>query len=163
MNVKQERMWGMLCHLSAFTGCVIPFANIIAPLIIWLTQKDKSNFVEEHGRESLNFQISVTLYAFIAGILTVIGIGVIILAGLGIFNIIFLVIASINANDGNNYRYPFTIKFIKPKSTTIYKNSTQTYPVSKNGSRSVIRKCASCGKILESNDKFCKDCGSPVS
>ena len=70
MNEKQERTWAMLCHLGAFAGLIFPFANIFAPLVIWLIKKDESLFVEDQGKESLNFQISMTIYCVVAAILT---------------------------------------------------------------------------------------------
>jgi len=70
MDESQEKTWGLFCHLSAFGLFVFPpFGNILGPLIIWLIKKDESPYVDKQGKESLNFQISFTIYAFIAGIL----------------------------------------------------------------------------------------------
>ncbi len=57
MNEKDARTWAMLCHIGAFAGYIIPFGHIIAPLVIWLIKKDESPFVDDQGKESLNFQI----------------------------------------------------------------------------------------------------------
>ncbi len=110
---KQANTWGMLCHLLAFCGFVIPFGNIIGPLIIWLTKKDAFPFVNEQGKESLNFQISMTIYAIIAWLLCFILIGIPLLIAIAISQIILVIIASIKANDGVSYHYPISIKFIK--------------------------------------------------
>ena len=104
---------GMLCHLLALTGFVIPFGNFIGPLVIWLVKKDEMPFVDDQGKESLNFQITVLL-AFIACIiLSVIVIGLLLLPIVGIGALILIVIASIKANEGVHYRYPFTLRLIK--------------------------------------------------
>ncbi|MCU7493980.1 MAG: DUF4870 domain-containing protein [Ignavibacteria bacterium] len=110
---KETKLWGMLCHLSALLMFVIPFGNIIGPLVIWLLKKDISPFVEDQGKESLNFQISMTIYIFVALILMLIVLGIILLVILGIAELILVIIASIQANDGKAYRYPFAMRFIK--------------------------------------------------
>ena len=111
---KDERTWAMLCHFSAlliFVG--IPFSNILAPLIIWLIKKEEMPFVEDQGKEVLNFQISMTIYLLISGILCFILIGIPFVIGLGIFNVIITIIAAISANDGKYYRYPINLRLIK--------------------------------------------------
>lgn len=110
---KDERMWGMLCHISAFAFFIFPFGNIIGPLVIWLIKKDVYPFVNEQGKESLNFQISVTIYAFAALLLSIILIGIPILIALFFFNFIMVVIAAIKSNDGFHYRYPLSIELIR--------------------------------------------------
>lgn len=68
---KQARTWGMLCHLTALCCWVgVPFGNIVGPLIVWLIKKDETPLVDEQGKESLNFQISISIYAIVAAILT---------------------------------------------------------------------------------------------
>ena len=64
---SDERMWGMLCHLSTFAGYLVPFGNISGPLIVWLVKKDEYAFVDDQGKESLNFQISITIYSLVVG------------------------------------------------------------------------------------------------
>lgn len=104
---------GMLCHLLALCGYVIPFGNIIGPLIVWLTQKDKSPFIDHHGKESLNFQITVTIAAFVCIILCFVLIGIPLLFALGIYALIMSIIGAIKANEGRLYSYPYTFRFIK--------------------------------------------------
>ena len=106
--------WAMLCHLlglCAFVG--IPFGNIIGPLVVWLIKGKEYSFVDDQGKEALNFQISMTIYGIIAGILVVIFIGWFLLLALLIADIVFIIIASIKANDGEAYRYPYIIRLIK--------------------------------------------------
>lgn len=113
MDRKQKNMWAMLCHLGAFAGYIIPFGQIIVPLAIWLIKKEESPLIEDQGRESLNFQISMTIYLIISVILTLIIIGFVLLIAVAIFDIVMVIIASVKANSGQRYRYPLTIRFIK--------------------------------------------------
>ena len=110
---KDERTWAMLCHFSTYTGFIFPFGNIIVPLIIWLSKREDLPLVEDQGREVLNFQISMTIYFIISGILCIILIGIPILIGLIIFDFIITIVAAISANDGKYYRYPINLKLIK--------------------------------------------------
>ncbi len=112
-NSKDERMWAMLCHLGAFAGFVCPFGNIIAPLVIWLIKKDQFPLVEDQGKEALNFQISMTIYGLVSAVLCLIFIGFIMLFALAISFLVLTIIAAIKANEGNRYRYPLCIRFIK--------------------------------------------------
>ena len=112
-TTKDERTWAMLCHFSAFTGLIFPLGNFLAPLIIWLIKKEEFPFVEDQGKEVLNFQISMTIYLIISGILCIILIGIPIVIGLIIFSFIITIIATISANDGKSYRYPLNLKLIK--------------------------------------------------
>lgn len=110
---KDERMWGMLCHLSALAGCIIPFGNVIGPLIVYSMKKDEYAFVADQGKESLNFQISILIYLAISGLAVLLLVGILLLIIVGLAALILTVIASVRANDGEYYRYPLTIQFIK--------------------------------------------------
>ncbi|WP_054851550.1 DUF4870 domain-containing protein [Olleya sp. ITB9] len=135
-------------HLSTFARFIFPFGNIIAPLVLWITNKEKSDFVDTHGKQAINFQFSILLYVIIIGTLCIpffafslfnhldildfnyfsdISIKVnspsplfyicgtfTLLAILGfILEIVFIINASLKARDGEDYKYPFTIEFIK--------------------------------------------------
>jgi uncharacterized protein len=110
---KDQNMWAMLCHLSALAGFIIPFGNIIGPLVIWLIKKDEFALVNDQGKESLNFQISMTIYYIISAILIIVLIGILLLIGLALFSLIMIIIAMVKANEGVAYRYPMCIRFIK--------------------------------------------------
>lgn len=113
-NEKQAHTWGMLSHLTAlslFLG--IPFGNIIGPLVIWLVKKDEFPFVDEQGKESLNFQISMTIYAIASIILSLFIIGFFLLGLLAIAELVLVIMASVKASNGEKYEYPFTIRFLK--------------------------------------------------
>ena len=115
---KDARMWAMFCHLSALAGLVVPVVGcIIGPLVIWQIKKEEFPFVDEQGKEAVNFQISMSLYLLISAIiwipLSFVCIGVFIPVAISIVDLIFLLIAAVKANDGHHYRYPLTIRFIK--------------------------------------------------
>ncbi len=111
---QQDKTFGMLCHLLGLAGLVFwLFGNILGPLIMWLVKKDTSEFVDDQGKESLNFQISITIYSVAAGILSLILIGVPLLFAIAIFDIVMIIIAAVQANNGVGYRYPLCIRFIK--------------------------------------------------
>lgn len=102
----------MLCHISALAGYAIPLGNIIGPLIFWLIKKDEMPFVDEQGKESINFQITMTIAMIISGVLILALVGIILLPAVIITSLILMIIASIKANAGEHYRYPLTIRFI---------------------------------------------------
>lgn len=109
----QERTWAMFSHLGAFAGYFFPFGNILAPLIIWLVKKEELPFVEDQGKESLNFQISISIYFLVSALLTLKLIGFLLLFSLVIFSIVMVIVAAVKANSGERYRYPLTMRFIK--------------------------------------------------
>lgn len=110
---KDERMWGMLCHLSALSGLIIPFGNLIGPLVVYSLKKDEYTFVADQGKESLNFQISILIYLMISGIAVLLLVGIFFLLFVPFIAIVLTVLAGVRANDGEYYRYPFCIRFIK--------------------------------------------------
>ena len=117
---QQDRTWAMLCHLSALAGLICPFGNIIGPLVVWLIKKDEMPIVNEYGKESLNFQISMTIYLIAGGILaallSVLVVGVLlfpILGLIGLADLVLVIIASVQANQGVAYKYPLSLHLIK--------------------------------------------------
>lgn len=104
----------MLCHLSALSGWVgVPLGHILGPLLVWLFKKDESPFIDAEGKESLNFQISMTIYLAVSAILIFVVVGFVLIGILFIFNLVYVILASIEASKGQPYRYPLTIRFIK--------------------------------------------------
>lgn len=110
---KDERMWAMLAHISAIAGFIFPFGNIIGPLLIWILKKEEFPFVDDQGKEALNFQISITVYVIVSIILVFVLIGIPLIIIVGLFALVMSIIAAINAYDGNAYRYPLTFRVIK--------------------------------------------------
>jgi uncharacterized protein len=108
------RMWTVLCHASALAGFFVPWAgHILGPLIVWLAKRGDAAEIDDHGKESLNFQISMLIYNLIAGVLCLVLIGFVILGILHILNLVLVIVASIQASEGKLYRYPITIRLIK--------------------------------------------------
>ncbi|HEX8341713.1 MAG TPA: DUF4870 domain-containing protein [Tepidisphaeraceae bacterium] len=110
---KDARLWGMLAHLSSLVGLVIPFGSFIGPLTVWLIKKNEIPFADEQGKESLNFQLTVLIALVVSFVLMFVLIGFILLPLVGIAALVFIIIASVKANNGEHYRYPVSIRFIK--------------------------------------------------
>jgi len=110
---SEERNWAMFCHLAAFSGVIIPFGNVIGPLILWSMKKDQSELVNREGKKSLNFQISMSIYLFVSAFLIIIGIGILLLIALALVNLIFVVMAIVKTLNGEDYKYPLSIEIIK--------------------------------------------------
>lgn len=105
---------GMLCHLLALCGLIgVPFGNVLGPLVMWLIKREEIPFVDECGKEAVNFQISMTIYTIIAGLSALLVIGFVLLPAVLIVNLVLTIIASIRASEGTNYEYPFSIRFIR--------------------------------------------------
>lgn len=110
----EEKKWGMFAHLSALATFVLPVAgNIIGPLVIYLIKKDEFEFVNDQGKEVLNFQITWSLIFIVSIVLIFVGIGILMLIGFGIAWLVLVVVGSVAASNGQYYRYPFTIKFLQ--------------------------------------------------
>jgi uncharacterized Tic20 family protein len=108
------RTWCVLCHASALLGLFFHFlGHLGGPLIVWLIKRADSPEIDAHGKESLNFQISMVIYDAIALLLVIVFIGIPILIGLWILNTVLVIIAAVKASEGKFYRYPITIRLIK--------------------------------------------------
>jgi hypothetical protein len=107
MVKNDEKMFAALIYVLSL------FFPVIAPLIIWLIKRDESSFVDFHGKEYFNFLISIAIYSIASGILSIILIGIVLLGILGIGVLVFTIIAAVKAYEGNEYRFPLIIRFIK--------------------------------------------------
>ncbi len=110
---QDERTWGMLAHLTAFAGFIVPFGNVFGPLVVWLMKRDQSAFVAEQGKEALNFNITILIGAALCGVLVFVFIGILLGVALFIFWLALTIIAGIKAGEGVHYRYPFAIRLVK--------------------------------------------------
>ena len=118
---KQERTLAMLCHIGGLVGTFAPPANLIVPLVIWLVKKDQSAFINEHGKEAINFQINLSVWAVICFVVSFILLFVIVgallmpltLGALWVAALVLGIVASVKAYEGNHYRYPFIIRLVK--------------------------------------------------
>ncbi len=111
--LPEEKNWGMYCHLAAFAGLIIPFGNVLGPLIIWLLKREEYPFVDQEGKESVNFQITVSIAVLVASALSVILIGIPLLIVIVVLFIIFVIKACMETNEGHPYRYPFNLRLIQ--------------------------------------------------
>jgi uncharacterized Tic20 family protein len=113
----EERNWAMGCHLAAFSGYMgIPFGHVLGPLLVWVIKRDTSAFINEHGKEALNYNISISIYFTVCVFLffTIVGIPLAIMGGitLAIADVILRIIAALKASNGEHYSYPMTIRFL---------------------------------------------------
>jgi hypothetical protein len=106
-TTRDERQWAMLCHMSAMLMYLTVIGGFIGPLILWLLKRDEMPLVEDQGRETLNFQITVLVSLAIAGVLMLVVIGIPIFIGLIIYHFVFTIVAAVKASEGVAYRYPF--------------------------------------------------------
>jgi uncharacterized Tic20 family protein len=115
----EEKQWALFAHLSAFTGFFTGIGAIVAPLIIWLIKKDTMPFVNDQGKEALNFNITVVIVVFTLLVFSVmtLGIGLIVSVPLwfliGLLWFVFTIVAAIKASEGVAYRYPMCLRLIK--------------------------------------------------
>ena len=104
---KDDRNMAMLCHLLAI------FTGFVGPLIIWLIKKEDSPFVDDQGKEALNFQITVLIAILVSGLSFFICIGFVLMPAVGIADLVFCILAAVKTSKGEAYRYPVNIRFIK--------------------------------------------------
>lgn len=109
LSDSDQRLWAVLSHVGTLV------LGFLAPLIVWLVFKDRGAFVDDQSKESLNFQISATIYALALGVISLVtlGIGAVLYIPFGIVLLVFVIIAAVKASSGERYRYPLTIRLIK--------------------------------------------------
>ena len=110
---RTETTLAMWCHLGTFGGILIPFANFLIPFLIWLIKKDEYPLVDDQGKESLNFQISLAVYSLISFLLVFVVVGIVLLIVVMLFAVVQVIKASISASNGEKYRYPLCIRVLK--------------------------------------------------
>nr|WP_253260939.1 DUF4870 domain-containing protein [Rhodanobacter glycinis] len=108
----------MFAHLSALlagllTGHWLGVGCFIGPLIIWLVKRESMPFVDDQAKEALNFNITVAIAALVCGLLMFVLIGFVLLPILGVLWLVCVILAAVKANEGERYRYPFALRFIK--------------------------------------------------
>ncbi len=105
--------WAVLCHLSAFAMIVLPtMGHVIGPLVVWLMKRHDHPFIDDHGKESVNFQISITIYTVLVLPLLCVVIGIPLLVAIWLANIVLIIMAAVRASNGGAFRYPLTIRLI---------------------------------------------------
>jgi uncharacterized Tic20 family protein len=104
---QNAKNMAMLCHLLGF------FTSFIGPLIIWLLKKDEDSFIDQQGKEALNFQIAIVIASFVAGLLSFLCIGFLLFPVIAILDLVFVIMACIASSKGEAYRYPVSIRLVK--------------------------------------------------
>lgn len=112
LSDSDARLWASLSHALSLAGYVVPLGNVVAPLIVWLALRERSAFVEEQAKESLNFQLTQLGVALIFVALTLIGVGCVLLLIQLVFELVVVIQATLSANRGESYRYPLTVRLI---------------------------------------------------
>lgn len=108
-----SRNWALWAHLlGLLAGYVIPFGNILAPLVIWLMKKEEDAFVARHALEAMNFQLTVLLAYIASGILILVVIGIPLLFAVFLAQVILSIMATMAASRGDEYRYPWTLRMV---------------------------------------------------
>lgn len=110
---KEINQWNFFIHLSQLSGIFIPLGNIIIPLVLWQIKKDQWPEVAEHGREVMNWQLSLLIYVIVGYILVFFLVGFVVLLALCIAFLVFAIVGAIKAQDGTLWKYPLTIRFLK--------------------------------------------------
>lgn len=110
---KETNTWAMILHLSLLAGLIVPFAGLIAPIVIFFIKKDELPGIVPHGHAVFNWMISALIYAIVSAILVIIVVGLLGLLAVAILSIIFPIIGGIKASDGEVWPYPLSIKFFK--------------------------------------------------
>jgi uncharacterized Tic20 family protein len=110
---QRTRQWGLLLHLSVLAGFVVPIAGLVVPIVIWQLKKDSLPGIDTHGKNAVNWIISAIIYAVVGVILVFVIIGIPLLIALGVVGVIFPIVAAIKANNGEVWKYPLAITFLK--------------------------------------------------
>jgi hypothetical protein len=117
---SQARTWNMWCHLSVLSAFIIPFGNLLGPFLVWQLKKNEIPSVEAHAKAALNFQLTILIAlvvgAAIAFILAFVCVGYLlfpVVGAIALCGIILPIIAGVRANDGADFKYPYTIEFLK--------------------------------------------------
>jgi uncharacterized Tic20 family protein len=110
---ESARTTAVAAHLSTFAGLVVPLGSVIGPLAIWLTRRDRDPFIDQAGREALNFGITIAIYGAVLTVAALMSVGIPFLI-LGV--VAWVVLASraaVKASEGQAYRYPLTLRLVR--------------------------------------------------
>ncbi len=117
---QEDKFWGMplntycmLLHLSQLSSVIVPGLGFVLPIIMWATNKDKNEEIDQHGKVTLNWMISLFIYSIVCAVLWIVIIGMLGFGILVILNLVFAIVAAIKANNGELWVYPLSIRFFK--------------------------------------------------
>jgi uncharacterized Tic20 family protein len=113
LQTADQRQMGMFLHLSQLASMIIPVAGIVAPIVIWQTQKDKIPALDAHGKMVVNWMLSALIYGIASVILMFVLVRFLTILAVAVMSIVFPIIGAIKANNGELWDYPLTIKFLK--------------------------------------------------
>ncbi len=108
---QDEKTWALIAHVGTFVAAWFAM-GFLCPLLVMLTKGNESAFVRRHAVESLNFQISLLIYLVVSGVLVLILVGILMLIAVGIFALVVIILATIKAANGEEYRYPLCIRLV---------------------------------------------------
>ncbi|PCI46395.1 MAG: hypothetical protein COB51_07225 [Moraxellaceae bacterium] len=131
-KLETTKPWGMelntfcmLMHLSQLSSVVVPGLGVILPIAMWATNKEDHVEIDHHGKNILNWIISVVIYSLISGALLLISVGVLGFVAIAVCNFIFAIIAAVKANNGEVWSYPLSIKFFKIEALALTKSEVE--------------------------------------
>ena len=107
------RNTAVAAHLSTFVGLVVPFGSVIGPLAVWLTRRDRDPFIDDAGREALNFGISIAAYGLVMLVAALMLVGIPFLIVGVVAWVVLASLAAVKASEGQSYRYPLTMRFVR--------------------------------------------------
>lgn len=110
---REARQWAMFLHLSMLASFLVPFAGLIAPIVLWQVKKDELPEIDVHGKIVVNWILSWMIYTAVSLLLVCVIIGIPLLIILGVLGVVFPIIGGLKANNGETWRYPFSIRFLK--------------------------------------------------
>ncbi len=105
------KQWALFLHLSQFLGIAVPFAGLIAPIVIWQLKKDELPGIDAHGKVVMNWLLSFFIYVVVCILLMFVLIGIPLMFALGLIAVIFPIVGAIKANNGELWPYPLSIRF----------------------------------------------------
>ncbi len=109
----QTRQWAMFLHFSLLAGFIVPILGLVTPILIWQLKKAELPGLDVHGKVVMNWLISAVLYGVVSALLILIVVGIPLLVVLGILCIVFPILGGIRANNGEVWKYPLSIEFLK--------------------------------------------------
>jgi len=111
---REVRKWAMICHLAALAGVVVPgIGFVLGPLVVWLVKREDHAFIDEQGKEALNFELTMLIAMLVSTLLVILIVGFVLVFVTYALAVIFPIVAAIRANEGQPYRYPLAIRLIR--------------------------------------------------
>jgi uncharacterized protein len=110
---ETARNTAVAAHLSTFAGLILPFGSVIGPLAVWLTRRDRDQFIDQAGREALNFGITIAIYGAVLLVAALLLVGIPFLIIGVVAWVVLASLAAVKASQGQTYRYPLTLRLVR--------------------------------------------------